>query len=103
MILMLKHLIVAWERDVYLNSRHRSLFVELLRRPNAPEGEHVFRLRLRISLLREPRISRPWFDLQTIPAWSEVPSVLAEYQRTMKPFEIPRIPWYLRERRNAVN
>jgi hypothetical protein len=103
MIVKTKHLIIAFVRDPYVDTRHRALFIYAIRRRNCPECETAWRFRLLFSLFREPPYRPLRFCLATIPAWSEVPSVRAEYERTMKPFEFPRTPWYLLERRNAVN
>ena len=99
MIFRSKQLIVAWEHDFYAQSRHRSLWIHALRRRNVADGERLHRLWVRVSPFREPILRRPWISIEVIPAWMDVPSALAEYRRTMQPYEMPRTPWYMRQRR----
>ncbi|NLS02284.1 hypothetical protein HGP14_02730 [Rhizobium sp. P32RR-XVIII] len=73
-----RHLQIYAGRDFYRN-RPFHVIVGCFKRSAAPMGEFSFRLMIEVGF--DPL---PSWSLMTIPAWTEVPSVEAEYWRTMR-------------------
>ena len=73
-----RHLQIYVGRDFYRNKPFH-IIVGLFRRANPPIGQFRFRLTIETGFHPRPNVSA-----MTIPAWTEVPSVEAEYWRTMR-------------------